>query len=301
MLGLSNREIAILMWSVFGFLFVVRNESVRDALSACCSAFRNAKVWGIIVLFVAYLSACTLAALDIGVWSAALLKDSILWFVFSGFVLLLNALDAAKTPQFFRRTLRSLVSMSAVFTFVMNLESFTLLAELVLQPVSFAIVMCIFISQTEEKYRDVRKFFVAIITLIICGTMFNTIRILVEEPTRIDFGSVAKLFALPVWLTLVSIPFIFLFALVATYEDIIVRMSFRTEDRSVPLHSKLALIRTLKWRLYELRALDAKAMAGMARSSTYREARCSAEDFLERRLSLLDQAKRDVEVAPSKH
>ncbi len=115
-----------------------------------------------------------------------------------------------------------------------------------------------------------------------------------------DFGSVAKLFALPVWLTLVSIPFVFLLALVTTYEDVIVRMSFRTEERSVPLHSKLALIRTLKWRLHELRALDAKAMAGMARSTTYREARCSAEDFLERRRSLLDQAELDVEVAPSK-
>ncbi len=51
MLSLSNREIAILMWSVFGFLFVVRDESVRDALSGCCSAFKNAKVSGTIVLF----------------------------------------------------------------------------------------------------------------------------------------------------------------------------------------------------------------------------------------------------------
>lgn len=300
MFGLSNREIAILIWSIMGFLFVIRNQPVREALGACYRAFRNAKVWCTFVLFAFYIFACTAAASIIGLWNSALLKDSVLWFFFSGFVLLLNAVDDAKTPQFFRQTLRGLVSMSAIFTFIMNLESFTLPVELVLQPLSFAIVMCILISQTKEKYRTVHKLFVTMITLIICGTMYNTIRILVHERNNIDYGNVTKLFALPVWLTLVAIPIIFLFALIATYEDVIVRMSFRTRDRSVPFHSKFTLILTLKWRLHDLRAMDAKAMADMARSSTYREARCSAEDFLERRRSLLDQATRDADKTPFK-
>ncbi len=300
MFGLSNREIAIPIWSIMGIVFAIRKQPVREALGACHRAFRNAKVWSTFVLFAFYIIACTAAASIIGLWNSALLKDSVLWFFFSGFVLLLNAVDGAKKPQFFRQTLRGLVSISATFIFIVNLESFTLPVELVLQPLSFGIMMCILVSQTEEKYRTVHNLLVTIMTLIICGTMYNTIRILAHERNNIDYGNVTKLFALPVWLTLVAIPIVFLFALIATYEDVIVRMSFRARDRSVPFHSKFALILTQKWRIHNLRAMDAKAMADMARPSNYREARCSAEEFLERRRSLLNQATRDTDGTPFK-
>jgi hypothetical protein len=111
----------------------------------------------------------------------------------------------------------------------------------------------------------------------------------------IDRTQVALTFALPIWLTIATLPFIFLFSLLANYETMFVRIGFFSKDNpNARRRAKLALLTTYGFRNRELRRFAGAGPQELARAENWREARRILA--LYRAQARLEEAKKDLKA-----
>jgi hypothetical protein len=97
---------------------------------------------------------------------------------------------------------------------------------------------------------------------------------LVEHWASLDKTELLLSFALPIWLTLASLPFVFLFSLYATYETTFVRIDLAAnEDKNARRRAKAALIASFHLRNRALYAFTGKAPGELANATSWGEAR----------------------------
>jgi hypothetical protein len=79
----STREIAIGIWALIS-ITVISLTSVRKSFSGVLSAFLNPKILITIAWVVGYVACCIWLLYSMKLWTASLLKDTILWVIFVG-------------------------------------------------------------------------------------------------------------------------------------------------------------------------------------------------------------------------
>jgi hypothetical protein len=88
--GVNNRDLAILIWTFGFFMWMVSRRDVRPALAALLRSFVQPVILGTTLGLAVY--ACVLVFLGgkIEVCESGLTKKTMVWFLGTGFVLLLN-------------------------------------------------------------------------------------------------------------------------------------------------------------------------------------------------------------------
>lgn len=88
----------------------------------------------------------------LGFWNLGLLKATVLWTLLSGIGLLAGTTDALNSRGWFWRALFSTIGATAVVEFIVNLRSFPLVVEFMLQPVIFfALVLPVVARDPEHQ------------------------------------------------------------------------------------------------------------------------------------------------------
>lgn len=273
MWGLSNREIATVLWIV-GFLAVsFGNADVRRAFYNLLPALFRWKVIGVFVGFAVYVTLWVWLLSEIGIWNPALLKDTIVWWFVSGAVLVVRSLEIAKDPQFVKRTVIELFTANAFLALYFELYSFSLWVELILQPFLVTLALMLFVSRSDPKYAQVLACLNYVTAIVGINLFLLTGWYLIRDHSDLNPTMVALIFCVPVVLTVVSLPYAYGFALIAQYENVFLNMFFRNSWKPVPWSVKYAVILTYKADLHALRTMNARCTAAIARSETYRQAR----------------------------
>ena len=126
--------------------------------------------------------------------------------------------------------------------FIINLYVFNLAVELVLMPILFIIVLISAFAELKEEYRLVKKVFDYILGIIgICFILFAFANIF------IDFRSFANMdnlrsFLLPPILTIVFLPFMYLFTLFIMYESYFIRLDIFNENKAITRYAKRKIL-----------------------------------------------------------
>src|SRR5207244_2873095 len=90
----------------------------------------------------------------------------------------------------------------------------------------------------------------------------------------LDKRQLALQFGLPVWLTLASLPFVFVFSLIANYQVQFLRIDVHTrDDPKARRRAKLALLTGYGFHNHEMAGLVGMAYTDLASAKTWREAR----------------------------
>ncbi|HEY6746071.1 MAG TPA: class I SAM-dependent methyltransferase [Mycobacteriales bacterium] len=95
-----------------------------------------------------------------------------------------------------------------------------------------------------------------------------TIRSLMQDWPRLDKGQELRKLLMPIWLTLGAFPLVFIFALIADYEKVYIRMKVMNDWNRTSLRARLGVMLALRTRLLDIHAFggqDAR-QAGRARS-----------------------------------
>lgn len=69
----------------------------------------------------------------LGYWDPSLIGAVVFWFLFTGFGLFIQILDAIQKPGFFRERIVELIGAGAFFEFFLNIQTFNIPTEIVLQ------------------------------------------------------------------------------------------------------------------------------------------------------------------------
>jgi hypothetical protein len=205
-------------------------------------------------------------AWSVHLWSLELTGESLFWVIPSGFGFLFKATSDSKNDGFFRERVIENLKWSAFFEFFLGTEPLGFLGEMALQPV-VAIFLIMHISGTRigvsDSARHVADYLLGGIGLFL---VVHTGTALFGQMGSVDWVQQGQVLVLPVWLTVGSIPAVYLLALLAGYETIFLHMRIMNSQERVSLRARLGVVVALRGRLggiYSFSGLRVRE-AGMA-------------------------------------
>ena len=213
---------------------------------------------------------------QLGWWNTELVKETVIWFVVSGVVLSSKGvLEASKEPQFFRNTAIATITPTVFVTFFLNLTALSLLAEVFLQLVTaiFTVLSVHTHAQIEREDEPVKKLGVSILALIWDGILVlivfswlaYTVYHVFETWSQLDGYQLFREFALPIWLTIGLLPFLFALSLYTAYEYPFRLLNSETKVCRIRWRTRLALFIKLRFRsrsIVQFRPYWAKKLVG---------------------------------------
>lgn len=230
----SNREISILFWTtiIFSiFVFISRNEFLN-----VLKAFFHYKIILSIFAFLMYCMIVIFLLSKIDFWDFNLLKDSIVWFLTAGMIVLFNV-NKINSKKYFINILNDNLKVILFLEFVVNFYTFDIITELIIIP----IITCITILYEYSKY-TMRK---NTSHIKVNGALKNllsivgiTILIYISYKTISDYQvlftkSNVKSFYLPIILSVLTLPFYYFLAIYMIYEEFFIRLNFMFNDKKI--------------------------------------------------------------------
>ncbi len=281
----NNREWAILLWLAVGLIWLLRGRKVRSDAFGLLKSFLTPKIFGPFLGLLGYITLEIWLASKTLLWDSSLTKDAIIWTITTGVVLFFNFAEASKRPQFFRRRLLTAFEIVVFLEVFTNLFVLSLPAELVLQPI---LVMLGLLSAAapfvasrnparEDSYLKVGRFMTNGLAVAGFSLLLFSIVQLLANWNSLDKGNLAQQFALPVWLTIGVLPYVYFLSVYANYDTIFNGIRWGAPgDGRARLRAKLAIVLTCHLRARQSGAISFGQAGQIARHATsFREARRS--------------------------
>lgn len=228
---ISNREIAVAIWSLLFFAVMLRVPTVRRSLLEIIRVFSQRIVAIVILLMILYICGIVFLLNNVGVWNLSTnLKDTIVWMVTVALVMVINSSSASKKQDYFRNTIVGTLKITVALEFLVSLYPFSLVSELLLIPVLAALGMMLAVSESNQGLKlfvkPLRWVFAVIGTVLIWHTVVS----LLANWDTLKASELIVGLVLPAILTILFLPFIYCLALYSTYETLFVRVRIWNSD-----------------------------------------------------------------------
>lgn len=181
-------------------------------------------VFAILFLFV-YTYLITYFPLYIcGAWDGSMIKDTCIWFLFTALSLLFNV-NKARDFTFFKRIITDNIKVIIIVEFLFNFYTFPLVVELIMLPIlTFLIIVQTYAEiyqQQEPKYKVTTSCIKKILSLIGYGIFIYVIWMAIKDYGNLLLIYNVKILLLPIFLTLLSIPYFYVVALIIEYDSVL--------------------------------------------------------------------------------
>lgn len=238
----NNREIATGAWLIIGLLLCLRSKSVRGSFGHMGKAFFQIKVIIPIFLMAMYVGGSVILLYRLKLWNFFLLKDTIYWFLFSGFVLFMNLVTSKFTVEFFKKTFIGCFQLIVFIEFLLNFYTLPLLAELFLVPIVTILLGCSAVSANKPEFKSAKIFIDSILALIVLALFIFVARSIYQQYVGLLKLEVLLSILLPICLTVLFIPFIYFAKLVFDYEVLFVRLPVYVKNEELLSYAKKKIV-----------------------------------------------------------
>ena len=292
---MNDRELATAIWIAALLVLVLWKRDLRASLWDVIKLFLGAKILVPVLFYATVIGARVFVAAHVGLWNQALLAETLIWFFLSGAVLFFRVTDAGKDQGFFRKRVLETVGIAAFLEFFMNLKTMALPWELLLQPVVAVLVGLQVVAGSDRKHAPVKRLANGLLALVGIGLLAFTIQSVATYWRTQDYQLFWRCLALPIWLTLGVLPFIYSLALSAGYEQVLTRMSFFNDRQRPHLRAVLGVVVGLRGNLSDVNGFAGPRARAAAVAGSFEEARREVAGFKQDRQQERDrqQAKRE--------
>jgi hypothetical protein len=214
---LNPREVSVLVWCLFVMIYGLSLKACRSALLDLIKAVKPI-LW-VFSLELLYIILCVKLLEYIKFWEFGLLKDTILISFTS--ILLIMSTKAEKVVQnkfYFWKLLLENFALVAMLQFIMGIYTFPLYIELFLVPIFVIISVFAAFASVYNKDHLISKIFNRVIYIIGFGVVISSLYMMFIKPADIMQILQFKIFILPIIITLMFIPMLYLLLLFKTYE-----------------------------------------------------------------------------------
>lgn len=240
----NNREIATAIWiCIISILFSFKSE-IRNSVLNSLKIFFNWKIQLSILSLIIYSSIIVSLLHLIKFWTFDFLKDSIMWFCFTGIVLGFDALTKSKDEDLFKKIIFNNIKVLIILEFIINTYTFSLIGEIIFLPMITFIAMIEVFSKFNKKYSPIEKLTSYI--QIAIGIIILTLSITKIITDFNNFGNLNTLrsFLLPPFLSISILPFIYLLCIISNYEKLFSRLNFsKTKNKKLVNYTKKKIFR----------------------------------------------------------
>jgi hypothetical protein len=240
---ISSRDIAIALWLSILVLYCLISEKMRGQLRALIKCGFQFKLVIIYVCVAAYTTVCLVVLDRYGVFTACQVKPAVLWM-----------LTVAFTPMFKQKSfqedlvvnlvllVKSGLTYLALISFYIGLRPFNIWIEFLIGvPLIFILGMMRAMAGAKgipNVITAIDFVFLAILAVVSAWTGIDVYL----HPEQYSLGGMLLDFGIPVLLTLMYVPFAFLFTIVCVYELMFVRLNFQITNKRVALYAKLVAL-----------------------------------------------------------
>lgn len=226
----NNREIATGVWLLVFVVLVAKKASMRDAFLKVLKAFLHWKLILPVFLMAGYLGLEVLLLQQWDLWNISLLKDTIYWFFLTGFVLLTKFMGEKQDVRFFRKTLLQCFAIAAFLQFLLNLYTFPLWGELIFIPAIAFLGAASVLTETDPDCAPAKSFFEWVQAIIGIIMVIYLVRMTWLHHSELSPSNLLLSVLLPILLTFLFFPFLYVTKLIANYEMFFVRLGFHISD-----------------------------------------------------------------------
>lgn len=212
------------VWVGVAITWTLSHPSIRQSLGGLIKVALNWKILVPIVVILGYIGIVVWGMSNIGLWNRDLLKDTILWSLFSGLALALAGFKAQSDVLTWRSILKDQLKVIILLEFVVNTYTFELWVELLLIPTLGFIGLLDAVARLDQKHAQVATlsgFLQGVFGLAILG--FALRRAFAEALPGAQ-NAAQELLLAPV-LSLSLLPIVYLFFLVSAYEQLFLMLS----------------------------------------------------------------------------
>ena len=263
---LNNRELASLIWLAVAAAWILSNRKLRSATVEILKSLARPVLLVPLLLMMGWVALEIWVGSKLTLWNIGLVSNTVVWTLGTAMVLFFNVNKAADDPQFFRKTAMDTLKASVLVTFFINLFVFSLLVELILQPILAILVMLEVVSDRKPDLQMSKKVVDVLLAAVGVALLGYTIGELYGRWAQLDPQALLLQFSLSVWLTIGILPFIYILSLVLVYDGALRGVNRATSDRCA------------RWRTRFVLAIDFGLYRHELRSFTWR---CTAPGFLD--------------------
>lgn len=236
---LNNREIATVIWfvAVFGFLIIKANA--WDALAGVYRSFFKPLILWPIAMMALWVAASVWVLARHGLWEIENLKTTIIWFVSFAIGWMFNVKRWEGDPnENVRHVLKDVLSLTVIVTFLTEFYTFSLVVELLLVPSVAFITLLAVVAERDEKTQIVGKLGNGLLAVIGFSMLIYAAGRLVADFSGFATPETGREFALPGLLSLLFVPYMYVFSVVMGYSTVFRVMAIPVKDPHVRRYAK---------------------------------------------------------------
>ena len=222
----SNREISAAIWIFILLVFLATKKNIRLAIKNVLQSFLNLKILIPIFVFIICISILIYLFLLTPIWTVEILKNSIIWIIFSGLPNAFKIATINNAKQYWNELIIENIKLLVIIEFIISAYTFSLLVEIIVFPFIMFIALLNAYAQSVKELKKLKKATDILFSIVGIAILAYTIYRIV-----IDFENFASLntltnFLLPIILTAYSVPFLYLLRVFTLYEQVFIRLKF---------------------------------------------------------------------------
>jgi hypothetical protein len=238
----NNREIALMSYLFVFILWTLTQKKIRVSIFGVVKALFAKQIFVSILCLLLYIIIIVSGLRLIDLWNSSLIKDTIYWTFGVGFILMMNSNKALQEENYFKKFIKENIKLFVILEFILGLYVFGIVVEFILMPIVIFLSALLGFTEANEEHKQVKNFLLKIFGLI--GVFYLIYSVFEIYQNFKDFATYDNLRALtfPIVMTIMFLPFAYIYVLYTHYESLFVRVGFFLKDNK-------SLCRFAKWRI----------------------------------------------------
>lgn len=244
----STRELATAFWVgailIAVGMAIVTNKKIRQGFIGVLKCFFNRKLRKLWEIYFLYIGIITLMFSRSPIWKNIYLKDIILWTLFSGLTICMNAVAGEADEKYISKVLKDNIRFTVVTEFLLSTFTFSLWVELIIIPIMTAITLLDVVAAQKSETVAVHKLLQSVIAFIGLCLVFQTVKVGIREYRELNVTNTLVSFFIPIVYLLLVTPLEYAFELYSKYEMLFIQMHFKEpSDKMVRRKRHLKVIK----------------------------------------------------------
>lgn len=244
----STRELATAFWVgailIAVGMAIVTNKKIRQGFIGVLKCFFNRKLRKLWEIYFLYIGIITLMFSRFPIWKNMYLKDIILWTLFSGLTICMNAVAGEADEKYISKVLKDNIRFTVVTEFLLSTFTFSFWVELIIIPITTVIVLFDTVAEHKSDAIAVHKLLQDVIAFAGLCVILQTVRVGILEYRELNVINTLVSFFIPIVYLLLVTPLEYAFELYSKYEMLFIQMHFKEpSDKMVRRKRHLKVIK----------------------------------------------------------
>lgn len=243
--NLSSREWAIIIWGVILIIYVIAKKESRNSFNNVIKIFFGKKIRILWIIYFLYVTGITILLSKLSLWKNVYLKDIIIWSLFSGLIIYMNAVSREADETYMIKIIKDNFKLIIIFEFIISTFTFNIFVELLIIPIFTIILILNLVSERDLKYKNAHKITNYFLSVLVLVFLCKTIEVGINEYQQLNILDTLISFLIPIIYLFLTLPLVYIMSLYSKYELLFSRISFKEgEDKKINKKRRFDVIKT---------------------------------------------------------